>query len=188
MILNFQFLNAVFFSEWNPSKISRTDLFRGIELAMELILLEPETQISGVVGILNFGDLTLSHIFEANPSFASMAVSWIQEAVPVQVKAVYVVNNSILFNIVWTILKPFLSRDLTDKFYIERSDFARMAAAIGKKSLEKKYDGEIENNKPFGMSLLDEAEKYKKVFEGLLLLLNDFLKMNLKIQILTVFF
>jgi hypothetical protein len=70
-------LNCWKLLEWDPSKISRIELFRGIEVALEFILFEPETQINGVVGILNFGDLTLSHILEANPSFASMAVKWV---------------------------------------------------------------------------------------------------------------
>ncbi len=91
-----------------------------------------------------------------------------------RVKAVYVVNNSILFNIVWTILKPFLNRDLTDKFYIERSDFTRLAKAIGPSSLEKRYNGNIENNLPFGKNLIDAAEAFQSEFEGIFFRFENF--------------
>lgn len=64
-------------SEWNPDKISKVDLFRGIQLGLEMALMEPMTQVNGVVFIEDLDDLSFSHIFEISPSYTSMTMEFV---------------------------------------------------------------------------------------------------------------
>jgi hypothetical protein len=69
----------IFYStvEWNPDKISKTDLFRGIQLGLEMAMMEPMTQVNGVVFIEDLGDLSFSHIFEISPSYTAMTMDFV---------------------------------------------------------------------------------------------------------------
>jgi hypothetical protein len=69
----------IFFVEWEPSRLSKFQLFRGILVALELLLLEPKTQINGIKVIFNFDGLSFSQIFEATPSFLRMAFDLVRK-------------------------------------------------------------------------------------------------------------
>jgi hypothetical protein len=53
------------------------DLFRAFEYAAELLMLEPMTQVNGVVSIVNFDDFSFRHLIEASPSIMSMGFEWV---------------------------------------------------------------------------------------------------------------
>jgi hypothetical protein len=62
------------------------------------------------------------------------------------------------------VIKPFLSDDLSRKISFEGNDYGKMANAIGKNLLEKKFGGNLRNNISFGKFMSQEAIKYDNVF------------------------
>lgn len=75
---------------------------------MEQIVREPETQIAGVVVVLDMAGLSLHHAKFFTPYYAKKMVELVQETFPLRFKGFHVVNEPFYFDAVMTVLKPFL--------------------------------------------------------------------------------
>lgn len=71
-----------------------TDLLRGVLICLEAAILEPRTQISGVVVIIDLRGLSLNHVWQFTPGFASMLLEWVQVKLNlIYISCVHIANN-----------------------------------------------------------------------------------------------
>lgn len=87
-------------------------IFRLFYIVHQLALLEPETQINGVVVIMDFDGLSLKQVSALSPSFSMKLLGFIQDAMPLRLKEVHMVKQPFIFNMVWAIFKPLIREKL----------------------------------------------------------------------------
>lgn len=84
--------------------------------------MEPSTQVAGGVVIFDMDGLTLQQTWQFTPPFAKRIVDLLQEAVPLRVKNLHIVNQPYVFNMVFALFKPFLGEKLKSRvsffFYV----------------------------------------------------------------------
>lgn len=80
-----------------------------------LAVLEPESQIRGVVVIMDYNNLGMKQVKALSPSFSLLLLSFIQEAMPLRLKEVHIVRQPFIFNVVWNIFKPFIKAKLSGR-------------------------------------------------------------------------
>lgn len=94
-------------------------MFRLFYLIHELAVLEPESQIRGVVVIMDYKDLGMKQVRALSPSFSLLLLSFIQDAMPLRLKEVHMVQQPFIFNMVWSLFKPFIRPKLKSRVNIK---------------------------------------------------------------------
>lgn len=107
-------------------------------------MLEPATQIHGAVVIFDMDGLSLQQTWQFTPPFAKRIVDWLQDSVPLRVKAIHVVNQPKIFNMVFALFKPFFREKLRNRIVFHGTDRESLFKHIDSKCLPKQYDGILE--------------------------------------------
>ncbi|KAF5274944.1 hypothetical protein FQR65_LT04285 [Abscondita terminalis] len=128
---------------WDPSKVSSDQLFRMFYLIHEAAVLEPESQVRGVVVLMDFSGLGRKQIVAFNPSFSMKLLGFIQDAMPLRLKEVHIVKQPFIFNIVWQIFCPFIQEKLKGRIFLHGSDMKSFHKYMAPSHLPKNYGGEL---------------------------------------------
>ncbi|XP_052867246.1 alpha-tocopherol transfer protein-like [Anopheles cruzii] len=153
--------------KWNTSKISMYDVVALFRINIEASLMDPLVQLNGIRIIFDFDGLSMSHVAQASPKHAMVSLQWIQKCCPLQLKSIHIVNNSMLFNVLFTIFKPFISKDLRDKMFFHNRDFSSLIKCISPKCLPPAYGGTLDAPECEGQLLGDFMQLYDKHYEAL---------------------
>lgn len=97
---------------WDPKKVTSEQLFRIFYLIHLAALVEEYTQVRGVVVIMDFSGLGMKQIASLTPMWSKRLLTFIQEAMPLRLKQVHMVNQPFLFKMVWALFKPFIQDKL----------------------------------------------------------------------------
>ena len=111
--------------KWKINKCSINEICKGCILHMEAAMMEPTTQITGAVIIFNLEGFSLQQAMQVTPSFAKTLVDLLQEAVPLRIKNIHVVNEPYIINMVFKLFKPFLKEKIRSRVSIENKNIKR---------------------------------------------------------------
>lgn len=100
---------------WDPSKVTNDQLVRCLYLIHLGAILEPETQVHGIVIIIDLKDMGMTQVGAVTPTFAFKLISFIQDAMPLRFKGLHIVNNPFVWNIAWNILKPLQNQKVRER-------------------------------------------------------------------------
>ncbi|GJQ82465.1 hypothetical protein Trydic_g14456 [Trypoxylus dichotomus] len=128
---------------WDTSKVTSDQLFRIFYLIHLGAILEPETQVRGTVVIMDYKGLGMKQVAALSPSFSMKLLSFIQDAMPLRLKEIHMVNNPMIFSIVWKIFKPFIREKLNKRIFFHSSKMSSLHSYIPKSHLPKNYDGDL---------------------------------------------
>ncbi|KAL1124735.1 hypothetical protein AAG570_001358 [Ranatra chinensis] len=153
--------------KWKHNKVSLDEIYKGAVLLMESAVLEPETQVSGAVVIFDMDGLSLQQTWQFTPPFAKRIVDWLQDAVPLRVKAIHIINQPYIFNMVFALFKPFLREKLKNRIHFHGTDRKSFHEHIDPSYLPDSYGGSLDiplvhSMEWYGMLLKIEKE-YEKI-------------------------
>lgn len=106
--------------KWKHNKVSLDEVFKGCVLYLEAAMLEPTSQIAGAVVIFDMDGLSLQQTWQFTPAFAKRIVDWLQDAMPLRIKNIHIINQPTLFNMVFALFKPFLREKLRNRVSIHK--------------------------------------------------------------------
>ncbi|XP_050361726.1 alpha-tocopherol transfer protein-like [Nymphalis io] len=135
---------------WNPRDVPLREVFRGVQLGLEAAMVEPRTQVCGVVVVLDMKGLSFTQIMQFTPSFAKMVVDWIQDCIPIRLKGVHIVNQPYIFNMLFAIFKPFLRQKLRSRIHFHGCDKKSLLKHIHEEALMKKVGGSLPDHEISG--------------------------------------
>lgn len=129
--------------DWNTKEVTADQLFRIFYLIHEAAILEPETQVRGCVVIMDFNGMGMKQVTAMSPSFSMRLLSFIQDAMPLRLKEIHMVNEPFVFNLVWKMFKPFIREKLNKRIHFHQKKMAQMHKFIAPSHLPEDYGGAL---------------------------------------------
>nr|CAD7439417.1 unnamed protein product [Timema bartmani] len=126
---------------WNPSLYSMDEIMKATVAVLECAILEERAQILGGICLIDMGNVSLQHAWNITPSIASKIVELMVTSFPVRTHAIHIVNQSWVFDIIYTIFRPMLDERMKEKIYFHGDDLDSLHAHIDPKFLPARYGG-----------------------------------------------
>lgn len=128
---------------WDPKSVSTDTIFRMLYMVHILGLCEPLTQVAGVVSIMDFDGMGMKQATSFSISFATMLLTFIQEAMPLRLKGLHIVNQPFIFNMVWKIFKPLIQEKLSKRLFLHGKKMTDLHKHIDVNHLPADYGGNL---------------------------------------------
>ncbi|XP_011877614.1 PREDICTED: alpha-tocopherol transfer protein-like isoform X2 [Vollenhovia emeryi] len=127
--------------KWKHNKCSLDEVYKGCVLYLEGAMIEPITQIAGGVVIFDLDGLSLQQAWQFTPPFAKRIVDLLQEAMPLRIKNIHIVNQPYVFNMVFALFKPFLNEKLKNRIIFHGTDRKSLYQYIPPAYLPSQFGG-----------------------------------------------
>uniref|UniRef100_A0AAG5CW40 CRAL-TRIO domain-containing protein n=1 Tax=Anopheles atroparvus TaxID=41427 RepID=A0AAG5CW40_ANOAO len=146
----------------DPYKIPVDYVFRSNVLALEDAVRSPETQIGGLVVLLDMAGLGFAHARYLSPHLAKKTVEVVQEAFPLRFKAFHVLHEPFYFDAILAVLKPFLKDKIRRRIHLHGSSLSSLHKYVSKDLLPAEYGGNLDpfDNTEWRRTILDNEQYF----------------------------
>ena len=115
-----QLISSSVFSIWVSFFEYQNNSWRKLKFSLLVHLvaqLEKSSQINGVVVLMDFEGLSLKQVKALTPAYTKRLLIFIQDAMPVRLREIHFVKQPFIFNMVWTLFKPFVREKLKKRVW-----------------------------------------------------------------------
>ncbi|XP_028850001.1 alpha-tocopherol transfer protein-like [Denticeps clupeoides] len=152
--------------KWKQNDYPFVDNIRAIYLTLEKLIQPEETQVNGIVILVDYTGVGLSQASNPGPFLAKKVVSILQDGFPIRIKAVNIINEPRIFKGIFAIIKPFLKEKMAERYVLHGSDLASLHRNIPRAVLPEEYGG-VAGRLDFAVwtrTLLDSEEDFAVEF------------------------
>ena len=119
------------------------DIFTSVFLIIEKLLEDERNQINGITLLEDLSYTNMYLVRQLGPNIGRKLTGLIQDAMPIRLKNICILNESFFFNIVYTIISPFLKEKTRKRIVLIGSNYHKLFPIIPKNVLPLKYGGEV---------------------------------------------
>ncbi|KAJ8949208.1 hypothetical protein NQ318_021701 [Aromia moschata] len=141
------------------------DIIKVVLMVGDVRLAAEETGVAGDVYILDASVATANHFAKITPSIIKKFFVCIQEAYPVKLKEVHVVNVSPLVDTIVNWVKPFLKEKIRNRIHLH-SELESLHKFIPKDILPEEYGGSAGKVQDFHDQWMKKLEEYTPWFKS----------------------
>ncbi|XP_021933626.1 alpha-tocopherol transfer protein-like isoform X2 [Zootermopsis nevadensis] len=117
------------------------DVMKLVFMIGDIRLKEEDTGVAGDVYILDASIATPAHFAKFTPAVVKKFLVCVQEAYPVKLKQVHVVNVSPIVDSIISFVKPFLKEKIRNRIYVHAAGLQSLHKYIPKDILPEEYGG-----------------------------------------------
>lgn len=149
---------------WAVEESSFLEMHRGVMLCMEHLAKDPTTQVLGMAILLDFRGFTPEKILAMNFGLIRRGLEYLQDCMPMRLKAVPTVNQGTAFDIFFTLIKPFMKTKLVERFHLYGQKFDELHKEIPASLLPEEYGGQAPSAdfEGFWSHLETKADEYRE--------------------------
>ncbi|CAH1772531.1 unnamed protein product [Owenia fusiformis] len=150
---------------WDPEKYPITMLLRTNIVCIEQLLLDESMQVNGIVIVNDLNGMTMSKAYNIGPTYMKKASAVIQEAMPIRMKGMNMVNEPSVVGYLFGLLKMFLKPKLLDRISFHAYDMKSLHKNIQPEILPEEYEGTAGplNNKEWIETLNKNQDYFERI-------------------------
>lgn len=114
------------------------DLLACVVLTIEKLLENEEIQVHGVTVVDNLTYYNLAFAKQMTPNLGKRFVALIQDAMPLRLKSINIVNEPKIFDVLLTLLRPFIKQKIKKRLHIHGNNYTGLRKIINIDALPKK--------------------------------------------------
>ncbi|KAF8768008.1 Alpha-tocopherol transfer protein-like [Argiope bruennichi] len=130
--------------KWDANEMKFTDILKIIAATHLQLFRDPMTQINGIKTIYDFKGTSFQHLRNILNDKLYLINHIPMNCIPARHRDVHIINETIVLNTVWKLVKPFLSQKLRNRVHF-LSDPKRLCDYVPPSMLPAEYGGEIQN-------------------------------------------
>ncbi|XP_062396906.1 alpha-tocopherol transfer protein-like [Sardina pilchardus] len=127
--------------KWRQNDYPFVDIIRAIYLTLEKLIEAEQTQVNGLVILVDYSGVGLSQASNPGPFLAKKVVGILQDGFPIRIKAVNIINEPRIFKGIFAIIKPFLKEKMAERYVLHGSDLSSLHRSIPRSVLPEQYGG-----------------------------------------------
>ena len=130
-----------------PGKIEKaifTDFIATLILSMECLLEDEKTQIYGVTVIEDLSHFGFELAQQMGPTLGKRFISLLQDAMPIRLKAINMVNEPTILDVILAIVRPFMKEKIKKRLKVHGTTFDKLHEIIDPSVLPSAYGGTAE--------------------------------------------
>ncbi|KAG6441575.1 alpha-tocopherol transfer protein-like [Manduca sexta] len=133
-------------------------------LASDSWLISNDFLEEGDLVIMDVKDVSLKFLTKFNLSVAKKLSKYQQEAIPLRLEQIHIVNAPPFIDKLYSLMKPFLKQEITNMVRFHAPDSTTLYDFISKEELPKDYGGELDKMEVFMKKSLDLFSKNREHF------------------------
>ncbi|XP_077561955.1 alpha-tocopherol transfer protein-like isoform X2 [Haemaphysalis longicornis] len=103
------------YGKWKPSKVNQVKLVQALVLCLEYVSRDPAAQISGISWVADFEGWSLGNMRFVELRTTRNFMHYLQNCVPVLLSEAHVLRQPAAFDVLYTILRPFVNHEILSK-------------------------------------------------------------------------
>ncbi|XP_055610261.1 retinaldehyde-binding protein 1-like [Uranotaenia lowii] len=127
--------------KWNTSKVSLLELNTAVNAVVAGLIKSQETQLHGCKLLFDVKGIGMSQIRQFTPKSTAITLSLMDNCSPIRILQSNTVNNDFVYNFLYSIMKPLLSKTMREKTFIFGKDFDALHKNISPKILPPRFGG-----------------------------------------------
>ncbi|XP_063236658.1 alpha-tocopherol transfer protein-like isoform X2 [Bacillus rossius redtenbacheri] len=126
---------------WDPAMVSAEQVFRVLYMAHVAGAMEPETQVKGIVHVLDLKGVQARQLWALTGLHTRGLLHFLQKAFPLRLKEIHIINHPPSFNTLLPLCKPFVSAKLYKRIFLHGDDLASLHRLVDPSRLPEDYGG-----------------------------------------------
>ncbi|XP_046438130.1 alpha-tocopherol transfer protein-like [Daphnia pulex] len=126
---------------WNPKECSLDDIFRCNLFCLQQLASNLDSQINGIVAIVDLENLGLHQARHFTPSYAKKIADLLIETFPISFQIIHIVNQNWIVHTLMSIIWPFLSAKIQKRMLYHGSCWASLHEYVDVADLPEDYGG-----------------------------------------------
>ncbi|KAH6943942.1 hypothetical protein HPB50_000787 [Hyalomma asiaticum] len=126
---------------WKPTVVPQIDVHRAFMLCLKHLERSPSGQTAGVVIIIDYEGFGIEHALNCKLSLMKDLTDYVQESVPLRLRAVHIVRESIGFDFCFALLRPFLKSKIIQRIHFHGHKMEGLHEQVPASILPEAYGG-----------------------------------------------